>query len=976
VAGSEAISQAGIFMHYLLNKCRVIAALMLGMVLLIVLMPCPGQAGRMLWSTVDTPSGLFNTIVSPSEISSIAMSTDGRTFYTADTANSKLYRSDDAGISWMELSRYLVSSGAALPVWNITMSPGNPQFIAAVTSAGGLPRSIFVSQDGGQSWSDTNFSAASNISALAVSPGYGYFDIAAGTRSGGTGNVYVYRASGTGGAWSDQGFSGDVLAIRFPSNYRSDTSIAVVYSTNSGTYFNAGLHDLNANTTSWTALYNGSPPEVATSGAGTSPASNQVISGDLELPADYSGQAPSMCRAYISLDSAGGNAGIFRIDGTVVYQLLVASGGKRISSIAYFGTYTSGKLLAGEVAGDPLRASVPVWYTDAPMVCPATCWYTSEKPPTGGATSRYGNAQVTWGPDGSRAFCGTSSAALNNPAAWPSGYLNGAALDESAFSTSVDNGRTWNQLSLIDTQIGFLSDVAVTADSTAIYLASINTAGAGLDSVWRSGSQVTGKSWDRVLCLPSATNDLILRTSTYGNDQAIFLASRGTDDLRQSQDSGQNWQAQLPGRIVTDFSVTSINNTRYLYTLSGAYIRKSDVTSLTPQWSQQVATTLTAGHTIFAAPNGSVVIGGDTSDSRVAFSIDGGNSFDVTPSAPVQARIHALADYRLGRNVVIYAAGDSPGSDIYYWIASASTAWDVMGAPTSQFWGLAQMGTLYGVSTTTAVPAVDRTLSPESLGPPAIEWDTLSAGLSPGIAFTREPTSLKLSAGVNLWAIDNRAYNYAAGTGRLWTFCDCLSPSPQYKPPPPPSKEVLFAPPVAVAPRPDDLIAIFIADDSVGEITLQWKHNTTAIAYEVRVAPDKGFTSIISESVIKPQRRAPSWTITDKKGFEPGKTYYWQVRVIQAATGEKGNGQWSETAQFTIAENKPDTPVVPPAATGDQPGVASTAVVPLSPGTTDNSSKAGFPTSEIYLGIYAVSGLLAGILITILIIALISKNRR
>ena len=470
-------------MHYLLNKCRVIAALLLGMALLSILVPWPGQAARMLWSTVDTPSGLFNTIASPSEITSLAMSPDGRTFYAADTANSKLYRSDDAGISWMEISRYLVSSGATLPVWDISMSPGNPQFIATITSAGGLPRSIFVSQDGGQSWSDTNFTVAANISALAVSPGYGYFDIAAGTRSTGAGKIYIYRASGTGGTWSCQdGFSGDVLAIRFPSNYRSDTSIAVVYSTNSGTYFNAGVHDLNANTTNWTSLYNGSPPEVATAGAGTSPKSHHVITGDLELPVDYSGQSPSVCRAYISVDSAGGNAGIFRIDGTVVYQLLVATGSKRISSIAFFGAYAGGKLLAGEVGGDPLRASVPVWYTDAPMVCPATCWYVSEKPPTGAATSGYGNARVIWGPDGSRAYCGTSSAMLSSPAAWPAAYLTGAALDESAFSTSGDNGRTWNQLSLIDTAIAYLSDVAVTADATTIYLASINTTGAGLDS--------------------------------------------------------------------------------------------------------------------------------------------------------------------------------------------------------------------------------------------------------------------------------------------------------------------------------------------------------------------------------------------------------------------------------------------------------------------------------------------------------------
>jgi hypothetical protein len=161
-------------------------------------------------------------------------------------------------------------------------------------------------------------------------------------------------------------------------------------------------------------------------------------------------------------------------------------------------------------------------------------------------------------------------------------------------------------------------------------------------------------------------------------------------------------------------------------------------------------------------------------------------------------------DYRFSNAALIYAAGDSADSDIYYWFIGASHAWDIMGAPSSRFWGLAQMGTLYGASSATGGSAVDRTLYPESLGPPAIEWDSLTTGLPAGVAFTREPLSLKLSAGVNLWAIDDRPYDYAAGTGRLWTFCDCLSPTPHYTlPPPSPSyKEVSPEPPLPPTPKP------------------------------------------------------------------------------------------------------------------------------------------------------------------------------
>jgi len=745
----------------------------------------------MIWSTVDTPGSQFQTLTSPCEIDFLAVSRDGRTFYTSDTSQSRLYRSEDSGTSWLEISGNLISSGAELPAWNLAIAPDNSKFIAAVTSAGNRPRQVYISVDGGQTWNDTAFPAASDISALAISPQYGAYDIAAGTRSGGTGDVYIYKTGGAGNTWAAQGLAGDVLSICFPLSYRSDPSIAVLFSTAAGTYFNAGIHDLNANTTNWGLTYSGSPPEITAGGAGSSPRAGQVVSGCLQLTADYSGQAPAMCGAYLSIDAPGSNAGVFRLDGTIVYQLMISQPNRRISSIAYFGTYASGKLLAGSVTGDSALGSVLTWFTDAPMACPTTCWYQADKPPTGAGTSGYGNAIIMWSPDGSRAYCGTGSAQLTGPASWPGAYLAGTPLDESALSLSRDNGRTWNQYSLIDTQISLMSDVVVAADSGTIYLASINNSGAGLDSIWRSGGTASGKSWERVLCLPSAANDIILRMSNYGNDGAVFMSSRGTDDLRQSQDGGQTWKAQLPGMIVTDFSVTNVNNTRYLYALSGSYIRRANVSSPVPQWSQQVATTLSAGHTIFAAPSGLVVVGGDSADNRVAVAA-GGGPFTATAAFPSTGRIHAIVDYRFSNAALIYAAGDSADSDIYYWLIGASHAWDIMGAPSSSFWGLAQMGTLYGAFSMASTSAVDRTLYPESLGPPAIEWDSLTTGLPAGVAFTREPLSLKLSSGVNLWAIDNRPYDYATNTGRLWTFCDCLSPTPHYTLPQPPSsyKEV------------------------------------------------------------------------------------------------------------------------------------------------------------------------------------------
>ncbi|MCX6004550.1 MAG: hypothetical protein NT082_02600, partial [Chloroflexi bacterium] len=685
------------------------------------------------------------------------------------------------------------------------------------------------------------------------------------------------------------------------------------YATMAGTFFNIGIRDLNANTSNWNTIYGGNPPEITTAGAGTSPKANQIVTGDLELPLDFSGQAPSLCRAFINIDATGGNPGIYRVDNNVIYQLMAATTTKRISSIAYFGTYAMGKLLAGEVRGDPARATVMTWFTDAPNTCPGTCWYPAEKPPTGAGTSGYGNAQVLWSPDGSLAFCGTSSALLNVPGAWPAGYTNVVPRDESAFSISRDNGRTWNQLSLIDTKIDFLRDVVVSEDSNIMYLATINTTGANnFDSIWRSPAQSTAKSWERVLCFQSTSNDVMLRMSNAGNDQAVFFASRNTQDLRQSQDQGQFWKDMLPGVNIIDFTITSVNNVRYAYILSGIFVRRGNVTSLIPQWSGQIATGLNAAHTVFASPTGIVIVGGDIADSGVGFSIDGGNSFSRTAVLPLPGQVHAIADYRFRGGTLIYAASNSPGSDIYAWIIGGP-AWSEMQAPGQRYWSLAQMNTLYGSTDGGTNSVVVRTLNPEMLGTPDILWDVLNTGLEPGVIFTHEPISLKVSSGVNLWAIDNRAYNFAAGIGRLWNFCDCLSPGPQYKPPPPPSKEVLFAAPTAVAPGPDNVIPIYLEDNSIGQVTFEWRHNTAAGAYELWLAGDKNFAQTLVQQTISPQnRRAPSWNLPDNKGIEQGKTYYWKVRVTQAATGEKGSGEWSNTLSFSVAENKSRAPAQPP----------------------------------------------------------------
>jgi hypothetical protein len=495
-----------------------VLALLLSSISSVSVKPVSANPGKLAWSIVDTPSLNNRVVVSPSESSVIAIGSDDATFYAVDIPNNRLYKSTDGGVTWLiELSGNLIAVGANMPVWNLAVAPDDVNFLVAVTDATAPPsgpQRVFISENGGAKWEDTNFPALAvgeYIGCLDISIEYGSGkrDIAIGTRTGaGTGRVYVLKRLGFAG-WADQTVvpsigwgGGDVVALKFSPTYASDTSLVVVSSA-ADTRLHLGIRDTAANTTAWNTV--GSYPVLIrdTNDTRASPTIGQLITADLELPSDFSGQTPNLRRFYVSTDVnslvfPNVQSGVHRIDDTVAYWIrppVTTPPPGRISSIAYFGTYAEGVLLAGEVTADPATGMVYIWRASDPTVS-TPAWHKSDtyKSPTGGGNSGYANAQVAWNSDGTRAYCGTSSANPTiggtgaAPGQWPFAWRTGVAFDESAFSVSPyapayerlltssgkpkddDVGNIWNQLSVIDTQLSlvppppipaFLSDVAV-----------------------------------------------------------------------------------------------------------------------------------------------------------------------------------------------------------------------------------------------------------------------------------------------------------------------------------------------------------------------------------------------------------------------------------------------------------------------------------------------------------------------------------
>ena len=412
--------------------------------------PAPVEADPdiLRWSILDTPNSIpeqTDSILSPSEIDKLVVGSDGATFLAVVTQTAlappmKLYATGVAGRVWWD------GTPAAVNVWDVAMAPDDANLWAAVTSdaTNTFPQQVWVTQDGGTTWVSTfleNFiGAGAYISCIDISPDYGgRRDIAVGTRDGtglGTAKVWTLPVPGFGN-WLDQSSAaagqgnptadwtnGDVFDIKFSPTYAGDATLVIAASDNgsgtqSGCFINTAVRDLAQNASVW-----GPPVWVRNPSTITivSATANLAVDMDLELPSDFSGQAASLRRFYVSIDDGGRAAtesGIYRIDDTTVYQLMDTTAstatGRRISTIAYYGTYASGKLLAGEVRGDPCSATVPTWFTDSPTTCPIPCWYPAKKPTTGAAAMLncsdnvgWGNAQVAWAPDGATA-CGDYS---------------------------------------------------------------------------------------------------------------------------------------------------------------------------------------------------------------------------------------------------------------------------------------------------------------------------------------------------------------------------------------------------------------------------------------------------------------------------------------------------------------------------------------------------------------------------------------
>jgi len=912
----------------------IIASLAL-IILSLALSPTPTLAGPpdtsvLRWAIIDTPGSIAgrNDIRSPCEVNAIAVASDSKTIYAIDipnatpppVANPGIWKSSDGGISWSpKVMQHLAQAtpSPTFPIMDIAVAPDNPDLIAAVclNNAATLRHEVYVSDDGGANWMYTGtipwvYGGGEQIGDIAISPGYSSggnlnHDIIAGSRNPGDGNgegeIYILNYPGFSG-WKAQGFSsGDVIVVRISPNYTADFSLVVMAATTQRTYLCLGYRDIAADTSVWN-IYSGWPVEMCepSQSGGISSGEDKIITGDIALPDNFMGTLENrlIFATYDSNETAFGSSQIlddvYRLNNIRVTRLRLPGAGSsaRVSTIAYAGDDKAGKLLAGEVAADLTQAAARVWLCLDPLsYCPT--WTMPLKTPTGGGKDGYANAQLAWSADGSTAFCATGSGNRNTPQKWAdptNPAWNSQSLDESAVSITLDDGISWNQIGLIDTRIDWLRSLAAADDESTLYLASVNDA--GFDSLWRSQSPVLGDIWQRVMCM-SGDSPILRLARNAGEGADLFWGNQGTNLARSSTDYGQTWQDCLPNVMIQDMAAPD-NQTLYILQGNGEVRRGYHANGW--RWERKVDTGLAASHTITVYDDYVLVGAAANEPSPAAYSADKGQTWiKITEETPSAGNRHVAFDTYFDTNQIIYVADDTGG--IYRRSLNRSYSWDDMTPPNHSFYGLVlgNQGALYGAYSSTE-SGVDRSLYARSGIPkPGVYWDSITTGLTAGVLFSTEPSAISISES-SLWTIDARGYDPADDEGCLWAFTDTLA----------------IAGPRLIGPEDRTALGCDPVSGRNQEVDLKWQQLSLADAYELEIARDEDFSLRITEA--EPQTNPfyepavvtiPTYRILPGILPEANTTYYWRVRVREAATGQVIRSPWSKEGSFSIKAGLP-----------------------------------------------------------------------
>jgi hypothetical protein len=581
----------------------------------------------------------------------LARAADGTLYcYATPTGTAhRLFKSGNGGISWSQ------TGGVQDSIVDIVTVLGDAGTLYYATSS-----MIYKSTDAGVSFAplpaNPGGSGSNNLEIASIDiagPGTANL-VAAGTRDTDAseyGGVFILDENNLPAGWGDTGIgSYDVYRIAFSPHFTDDGQLLAVASDETDSFVLTRISDEN-----WGATISG------TTVPGVVPASAVIA-----FPDDYQALAEGGS-LFIGLDTGSDGGDVYRISlaagSLTTTDLDIGSAyglaGVDVTSLEVDGNTAGASLLAG--AGGSAEVYIS---TDGGLN-----WTTGAGNPTGQSTTH-----VLLLPGFSvsgEAFAITSGT-------------------ESAFSRTGDGGVTWQQVSLIDTTISSIIDVAVSPLHRQDYTLFMLTHDAlhTVQSLWRSVTD--SASWERLLSSSDAAVDEIRKVELSGEyggvNQVVFLTGTGSGNptVWKSTDNGTTFASFSAPQTVDAWA--AVGNTLFIagYDGSDGRVYRFDGASfLPPAGAAAGSQPLTSLAASLGYEHDLTILAGNAT-GQVYWSRDGGASFvplgQQLPLVGGTGEVSVAFDPTFNSTGVVYATSNavvSAGDDerVFRFVVGSYDSW-------------------------------------------------------------------------------------------------------------------------------------------------------------------------------------------------------------------------------------------------------------------------------------------------------------
>jgi hypothetical protein len=831
----------------------------------------PVAAGDLSWTTLNGP-----TLTQGTNANVFAMAADGKTMYLFTTSHSNsvatdngtLYKSNDAGITWVYSGIGIGLDGTTTtgPV-NVTKIVVNQTNSSELLATDGT--NVWRSTNAGQNWYAITTGLTAPINGIddAVN-GNGGISLVVSSPTG----VYLY-ATDTGvankftTAAQPANLGGSCYGVAFSPNFVNDATVFAFIDNGSYLFMSAYI----VGSTGWNMdIANSAVPTLSAPAPVRVPAPARV---SFAFPSGFTAGSTSAGKVFIGYSDAASTGYVIRVNtktqsGSTFSTVTDLQIGSVVpASIAYTGNYSTGTLVVGLV-------NAPDVYSATNVGTPTSnfSWNDSTQPPY--SRSATPNTLVVFSPTSTTLYAGT------------------AGVTGSALSTSTD----YNSFSAI----AFIS-VSAYANVSNSTLPGART---GITGATQFQEMVDNSATPNYLLFKSVdssvtwklvyattTNFYIALSPAYATDSTIYLyAVTPSNKLVKSNDGGATWNTVTVVGSLQPTALAAIDANNYWVGTSAGIRASNSSTTVYLDGASPLA--------IITIPNFYLVWEGN---GEFWYSTDNGVTFTATGAAsaigwnpPGGTTVWTFGFN--GKNWTIYNMDTSGNMESY--TVGVSTAWSVW-APAANFPAaisggglikritLGPQGVWYLTSNGNATAQMYRTTVTDLSTATPADFEIVSgtAGTSLTGAITGNTTSVAADASKNngiytMITLTNPPTNPASYSSRWLTFTD----------------SVLTAP-AAVAPAASSVQTNTTGNNT--NVDFSWTAINHATRYDLQVAYDAAFSNLAYNSLTLGANGTPlviTGTSMNQISLIPGKTYYWRVRVSQ---GYPMASEWVTGTQFT-----------------------------------------------------------------------------